>query len=205
MDKSRLEAFSDGFLAIIITVTVLELRPPVGDEPSLLGALLPVFLSYLLSFIFLAIAWKNHHHMLYLTRDVSEAILWANLNFLFWLSLIPFTTGWMGANHFSATPTAVYGVVLLMAAIAYWILERVIIASQGRRSVLKAAVGREWKLVLSVILYVAGIVLAFVSHWIAQAIYFLVAMLWLVPDRRIDRMIIEADRRRAESSRTHEE
>ncbi|AKU92976.1 TMEM175 family protein [Vulgatibacter incomptus] len=205
MDKNRLEAFSDGFLAIIITITVLDLRPPVGDEPSMLASILPFFLSYVLSFIYLGIYWNNHHHMLFVTRHVSGVILWANLHLLFWLSLIPFTTGWMGENHFSATPSALYGFVLLMAAIAYWILERTIIASQGKGSVLKAAVGSEWKGVVSVILYIVGIALAFVSHWIAQAIYFLVAMLWLVPDRRIERMILETDRRRAESGRTHQE
>jgi len=189
MKKNRLEAFSDGVLAIIITIMVLELKVPHGDSLEALAPLFPVFLSYLLSFIYLAIYWNNHHHMLHTCRRVTGAILWANLHLLFWLSLIPFATGWLGENHFSAAPAAVYGVVLLMAAIAYWLLQQRIIASQGRDSLLKRAVGSDWKGKLSPVLYALAIVLAPWSRWTSIGIYVLVALIWLVPDRRIERVL----------------
>jgi len=189
MNKIRLEAFSDGVIAIIITIMVLELKVPHGEELATLKPLLPVFLSYVLSFVYLAIYWNNHHHMLHASGKVTGPILWANLHLLFWLSLIPFTTGWMGENHFAELPTALYGVVLLMAAIAYFILQGRIIASQGSDSLLRRAVGRDWKGKLSPVLYVIAILIAFGSHWISKAIYVLVAMMWLVPDRRIEKAL----------------
>ncbi len=189
MNKTRLEAFSDGVIAIIITIMVLELKVPHGQELTTLQPLLPVFLSYVLSFIYLALYWNNHHHMLYTAHKVTASILWANLHLLFWLSLIPFTTGWMGENHFAELPTALYGFVLLMAAIAYFILQSRIIASQGRDSVLARAVGKDWKGKLSPALYLAAIIVAFGSHWVSKAIYLMVALIWLIPDRRIERVL----------------
>jgi len=186
MGKGRLEAFSDGVIAIIITIMVLELKVPRGENLDALGPLLPVFLSYVLSFLYVGIYWNNHHHMLYASRRVTGPVLWANLHLLFWLSLFPFATGWMGENHFAPAPSAFYGLVLLMAAIAYWTLQQVIIASEGSGSVLKKAVGRDWKGKLSPVLYVAGIGASLWSAWAAQAIYVFVALLWLVPDRRIE-------------------
>ena len=189
MGKTRLEAFSDGVLAIIITIMVLELKVPHGEDLASLQPLLPVFLSYVLSFVYLGIYWNNHHHMLHATRKVTGAILWANLHLLFWLSLVPFVTGWMGENHFAAAPTALYGVVLLMAAIAYWVLQQIIIASQGHGSLLKSAIGSDWKGKLSPILYLVAIPAAFWSQWISGGIYVLVALMWLVPDRRIENVL----------------
>jgi uncharacterized membrane protein len=189
MGKSRLEAFSDGVLAIIITIMVLELKVPHGDDLSALRPLTPVLLSYVLSFVYIGIYWNNHHHMLHATQRVTGAILWANLHLLFWLSLIPFATGWMGENHFAPAPTALYGVPLLMAAIAYWLLQRIIIATQGRESVLAAAVGRDLKGKLSLILYAIAIPSAFAHPLIAGAIYVGAALMWLVPDRRIERIL----------------
>ena len=189
MGKARLEAFSDGVLAIIITIMVLELKVPHGADFAALGPLVPVFLSYVLSFVYLGIYWNNHHHMLHTCERVTGAILWANLHLLFWLSLIPFTTGWMGENHFAAAPTALYGVVLLLAAIAYYILQRCIIASQGPDSVLKAAIGSDWKGKVSPLLYLVAIPAAFAREWISDAIYVLVALIWLVPDRRIEQRL----------------
>jgi len=189
MGKGRLEAFSDGVLAIIITIMVLELKVPHGTSVDALMPLLPVFLSYVLSFVYVGIYWNNHHHMLHATHAVSGRILWANLHLLFWLSLFPFTTAWMGENHFQATPSAIYGVVLLMAAIAYWLLQQAIIASEGESSVLKAAVGTDWKGKLSPLLYLIAIVSTFASAWLAQAIYVVVALIWLIPDRRIERVL----------------
>jgi uncharacterized membrane protein len=189
MDKSRLEAFSDGVLAIIITIMVLELKVPHGDVLASLGPLVPVFLSYVLSFIYIGIYWNNHHHMLHATQSVSGAILWANLHLLFWLSLVPFATGWMGENHFASAPTALYGVPLFMAAIAYWILQRAILAHQGRQSLLAVAVGSDFKGKLSPLLYLLAIPLAFVSPWLAGGIYVGVALVWLVPDRRIEKIL----------------
>ena len=191
MGKNRLEAFSDGVLAIIITIMVLELKVPHAARLTALQPLLPAFLSYVLSFIYLGIYWNNHHHMLYTTRHVGGGVLWANLHLLFWLSLFPFTTAWMGENHFAPTPTAVYGVVLLMAAISYFILQRAIIARQGPQSLLAAAIGSDWKGKLSPVLYLAAIPLAFVSPWVSSGIYAAVALLWLIPDRRIERIVSE--------------
>jgi TMEM175 potassium channel family protein len=189
MGKARLEAFSDGVLAIIITIMVLELRVPHGEDLAALRPLIPTFLSYVLSFVYIGIYWNNHHHMLHATRTVSGGVLWANLHLLFWLSLVPFATGWMGENHFAPTATALYGVPLLMAGIAYWILQSVIVRLQGRDSLLAAAVGADFKGKLSPALYVIAIPAAFVSPWISGAIYVAVALMWLVPDRRIERVL----------------
>jgi uncharacterized membrane protein len=186
---TRLEAFSDGVLAIIITIMVLELKVPHAVELGALKPVLPVLLSYVLSFIYLGIYWNNHHHLFQATEQVSGGILWANLHLLFWLSLFPFTTAWMGENHLAAIPTAIYGFVLLMAAIAYYILERTIIARQGRESLLALAIGKDWKGKLSPLLYLAAIPLAFVSSWIASALYLFVALLWLIPDPRIEKAL----------------
>jgi uncharacterized membrane protein len=191
MPKNRLEAFSDGVLAIIITIMVLELKVPHSAQWSDLQPLWPVFLSYVLSFVYVGIYWNNHHHLFHSTEEVTGGILWANLHLLFWLSLFPFTTGWMGENHLAPIPTAVYGFVLLMAALAYYILQGTIITEQGKKSLLKEAVGRDWKGKLSPLFYLAGIPLAFVSPWISCALYAGMALLWLVPDRRIERKVIE--------------
>lgn len=192
MGKTRLEAFSDGVIAIIITIMVLELKVPHGSDFESLLPLLPVFLSYVLSFVYLGIYWNNHHHMLYTVQHVSGGILWANLHLLFWLSLIPFVTGWMGENHFAALPTALYGVVLLMAAVAYWILQNFIIAaSGGRESLLAKAVGNDRKGKISPLLYAIAIAAAFWNQWFSDALYVLVAIMWLVPDRRIERIMAE--------------
>ena len=191
MKTNRLEAFSDGVLAIIITIMVLDLKVPQKVELAGLKPVLPVFLSYVLSYVYVGIYWNNHHHLLHSTQRVSAGILWANLHLLFWLSLFPFATAWMGENHFAATPTAVYGVVLLMAAMAYWILERAIIARQGRESLLAAAIGRDWKGNLSPVLYLVAIPLAFVSPWLANGLFVLVAALWFIPDRRIERALAQ--------------
>jgi uncharacterized membrane protein len=186
MSKGRLEAFSDGVIAILITILVLELRVPRGADWGALRPLVPVFLTYVLSFLYLGIYWNNHHHMLHLADRINGTILWANLHLLFWLSLVPFTTGWMGENHFAALPTAIYGVVLLMAAIAYSILQRAIIAGQGPGSKLAAAVGSDVKGRISIALYATAIAIAFVSQWFSDALYITVALMWLVPDRRIE-------------------
>lgn len=199
MGKNRLEAFSDGVLAIIITIMVLELRVPHGAAAADLLPVLPVFLSYVLSFVYLAIYWNNHHHMLHTCRRVTGGILWANLHLLFWLSLIPFTTAWMGENHFAPTPAALYGAVLLMAAIAYFVLQQRIIASQGADSLLQKAIGNDWKGKVSPPLYALAIPLAFFRAWLALALYVLVALIWLVPDRRIER-ILNQDRSRTSES-----
>ena len=189
MKTTRLEAFSDGVLAIIITIMVLELKVPHAVELAALKPVLPVLLSYVLSFIYLGIYWNNHHHLFQATEEVSGGILWANLHLLFWLSLFPFTTAWMGENHLAAIPTAIYGFVLLMAAIAYYILQRTIIAKEGRESLLAQAVGKDWKGKLSPLLYLAAIPLAFVSPWIAGGLYVFAALVWLIPDPRIEREI----------------
>jgi uncharacterized membrane protein len=186
MTKNRLEAFSDGVIAIIITILVLELQTPHGSDFAALRPLLPVFLTYILSFVFLAIYWNNHHHMLHTVQKVNGRILWANMHLLFWLSLIPFVTGWMGENHFASEPTAVYGVVLLMAAIAYTILQHEIVVHHGPDSVLASAVGSDWKAKISLLSYVAAIPLAFVAPWISDGLFVLVALIWLVPDKRIE-------------------
>jgi uncharacterized membrane protein len=190
MGKSRLEAFSDGVIAVIITIMVLEMKVPHGESIDALAPLMPVLLSYVLSFVYLGIYWNNHHHMLHATQQVTGAMLWANLHLLFWLSLVPFTTGWMGENHFAAVPSALYGAVLLMAAIAYWILQELIISSQGRESLLKRAVGRDWKGKLSPLVYAVAIPVAFWSQWISLGLYVLVALMWLVPDRRIEHVLV---------------
>ena len=189
MHKARLEAFSDGVLAIIITIMVLDLHIPRGQQLSALAPLLPVFLSYVLSFVYIGIYWNNHHHMLHAAQRVSGGVLWANLHLLFWLSLFPFVTGWMGENNFGAVPTALYGAVLMMAGIAYWILARALIAADGRRSILATAIGADRKGVVSVVLYAIALPLAFVHRLLAQAIFVGVALMWLVPDRRIERVL----------------
>ena len=189
MGKARLEAFSDGVIAILITIMVLELKVPRGEDFAALAPLIPVFLCYVLSFLYLGIYWNNHHHMLHTCNRVTGPILWANLHLLFWLSLIPFATGWMGENHFATAPTALYGLVLLMAAIAYLTLQQRIIASQGSDSLLRRAVGGDWKGKASPVLYLLAIVASFRSQWIAQGLYVLVALIWLVPDRRIEHVL----------------
>jgi len=189
MGKNRLEAFSDGVLAIIITIMVLEMKVPHGDTLVALFPVLPVFLSYVLSFLYLAIYWNNHHHLLHTVQTVNARVLWANLHLLFWLSLVPFVTGWMGENHFTAAPTALYGVVLLMAAFAYFTLQYAIIRAQGPESVLKTAIGSDWKGKVSLGCYATAIPAAFWSPATAGGIYVLVALMWLVPDRRIERVL----------------
>jgi TMEM175 potassium channel family protein len=189
MGKGRLEAFSDGVIAIIITIMVLELKVPHGETLSDLTSSTPVFLSYVLSFVNVGIYWNNHHHMLHAATRVTGAVLWANLYLLFWLSLFPFTTAWMGENHFAAAPTAIYGVVLLMAGVAYVILQATIISAQGADSLLRRAVGMDWKGKASAVAYMVAVAAAYARPSVAQAIYGLVAMLWLVPDRRIERTL----------------
>jgi uncharacterized membrane protein len=185
--KTRLEAFSDGVLAIVITIMVLELKVPHDPSWAGLAPLVPVFFSYVLSFVYVGIYWNNHHHMLHACGKVTGGVLWANLHLLFWLSLFPFATGWMGENHFSALPTALYGAVLLAAAVAYFILQQTIIASQGPDSKLRRALGQDWKGKLSPVLYLVGIALSFIVPWVAALIYVSAAGLWLIPDRRIER------------------
>jgi len=186
MSKTRLEAFSDGVFAILITILVLELKIPHGDDARALAPLLPVFLTYVLSFVYLGIYWNNHHHLLHATSRINGKVLWANLHLLFWLSLVPFTTGWMGENHFASTPTAIYGAILLAAGIAYNVLQGTILAEEGPRSRLATAIGRDLKGKLSPVLYAAAIPLAFFREWIADAIYVTVALVWLIPDSRIE-------------------
>ena len=193
MNKNRLEAFSDGVIAIIITIMVLELKVPHGEDFATLAPLWPVFLCYVLSFAYVAIYWNNHHHMPHTLHKVNGPILWANLHLLFWLSLFPFTTGWVGENHFAPGPTALYGVVLLMAAVAYYILQSLIIESQGEDSLLKRAVKGDWKGKLSPALYLLAICAAFVSQWLSLAIYASVAVIWFVPDRRIERVLVHKE------------
>ena len=191
MSKGRLEAFSDGVIAILITIMVLELKVPEGTEWSALVPLIPALLTYLLSFVFLGIYWNNHHHMLQAAQRINGKVLWANLHLLFWLSLVPFVTGWMGENHFAPLPTAVYGFVLLMAAVAFTILQSVLVAAQGPDSRLAAALGSDTKGKLSLALYMAAIPLAFVNEWISDALYVAVALIWLVPDPRIESQLKE--------------
>ncbi len=191
MSKGRLEAFSDGVVAILITIMVLELKVPHGTDWAALRPLLPVFLTYVLSFVFLGIYWNNHHHMFHAVRAVNGTVLWANLHLLFWLSLVPFVTGWMGENHFAPLPTAVYGGVLLLAAIAYTILQTTIIASEGRDSKLARAVKHDVKGKISLAMYAAAIPLAFVFEWMSDALYVAVALIWLIPDRRIEAILTE--------------
>jgi len=186
MSKGRLEAFSDGVLAIIITIMVLELPSPEGADWSALAPVIPVLLTYLLSFVYVGIYWNNHHHLLHAARRVNGAVLWANLHLLFWLSLVPFVTGWMGHNQFAPLPAAAYGVVMLLAAIAYWVLQRTIVALHGRDSLLARALGKDLKGKISPVMWAAAIPLAFVNQWISDAIYIGVALIWLIPDRRIE-------------------
>jgi uncharacterized membrane protein len=194
MVKNRLEAFSDGVLAIIITIMVLELKPPHETGFHALRALLPVFLSYVLSFLYVGIYWNNHHHLLHATHNVNAAILWSNLHLLFWLSLFPFSTAWIGENHVAPAPVAAYGVVLLMAAIAYYVLQRTIVAHQGRNSLLATALAYDWKGKLSPAIYLSAIVLAYFRPWLSIALYTFVALLWLVPDRRIERALVSHEK-----------
>ena len=189
MTKGRLEAFSDGVIAIIITIMVLEMKVPHGDRLEDLVPLVPTFFSYVLSFIYVGIYWNNHHHMLHAATAVTGAMMWTNLYLLFWLSIFPFTTGWMGENHFTTVPTALYGVVLLLAAIAYLALQQTIIRSQGQDSILKKAIGRDWKGRLSPVLYIVAIVATIRSSWIGQAVLVIAALIWLIPDRRIEKRL----------------
>ena len=189
MGKTRMEAFSDGVIAVIITIMVLEMKVPHGEGIETLSPLIPVLLSYVLSFVYLGIYWNNHHNMMQACHRVTGSMLWANLHLLFWLSLIPFTTGWMGENHFAKFPAVAYGAVLLMSGFAYLILQQRIIASQGEDSLLKKAVGSDWKGKLSPALYVVAILLAFLSSWLSVAVYVFVALMWVVPDRRIERIL----------------
>lgn len=191
MGKGRFEAFSDGVLAIIITIMVLELHVPHGDTLQALAAQWPVFLSYVLSFIYVGIYWNNHHHLLHATRNVTGGMMWANLNLLFWLSLFPFATAWMGENHFGPVPSAVYGGVLMLAALAWYILQAMILREEGPGSLLKRALGKDWKGRMSPVLYLCGIIASFCLVGLAQAIYFVAALIWLVPDSRIERALLE--------------
>jgi uncharacterized membrane protein len=191
LNSNRLEAFSDGVIAIIITIMVLELKVPHGETFAALLPVIPLFLSYVLSFVYVGIYWNNHHHMLHACDEVTGRILWANLHLLFWLSLFPITTAWVGENHLAGAPSALYGIVLLMAAVAYWVLQQTIIASQGTDSILKKAVGGDWKGKVSPLLYTAGIAAAFRAPWLAQCLYLLVALLWFVPDKRIEKTLVE--------------
>ena len=191
MKTNRLEAFSDGVLAIIITITVLELRPPAETTFAALRHELPVFLSYALSFVYLGIYWNNHHHLLAVTERVTGGVLWANLHLLFWLSLVPFATGWVGHQALAELPTATYGVVLLLAAVAYYVLSRAILAGEGPDSALAKAVGSDRKGKASVVIYAVAVLLALVQPWLAMALYTLVAVIWLIPDRRIERVVAE--------------
>jgi len=189
VSKARIEAFSDAVIAIIITIMVLELKAPHGADPATLRPLIPVFLSYVLSYVFLGIYWNNHHHLFQAVRHVKGAVLWANLHLLFWLSLTPLVTAWMGDNHFAALPVSLYGVVLLCAALAYYILVRTLLAHHPRESTLATAIGSDFKGRLSIVIYAAAISLAFAAPWIACALYVVVAIIWLVPDRRIERAL----------------
>ncbi|HKH59614.1 MAG TPA: TMEM175 family protein [Flavitalea sp.] len=189
MGKGRLEAFSDGVLAIVITIMVLELKVPHGDDFASLSKLLPVFISYLLSFVYIGIYWNNHHHMLHAAKEVNGNIMWANMHLLFWLSLVPFATGWMGENHFTTLPVALYGVILAMAGIAYFILSQTLIKHHGSNSTLAQAVGSDQKGKWSVYTYAIAIALAFVNPWISMALYTTVAAIWFIPDRRITKKL----------------
>lgn len=191
MHKGRLEAFSDGVIAIIITIMVLELKVPHSTKLAALAPLIPIFFSYVLSFVFIGIYWNNHHHLLQAARHVNGRILWANMHLLFWLSLTPFVTSWMGENHFTAWPAALYGAVLMCAGIAYFILSHALITHHGTESALAKAVGRDFKGKVSVVIYAAAIPLAFVRSWISLGLYVLVAVMWLIPDRRIEQVFIE--------------
>jgi len=189
MSTGRLEAFTDGVIAILITVMVLELREPDGASWHALHSVLPTVFTYVLSFIYLGIYWNNHHHMLQATERVTGGVLWANLHLLFWLSLVPAATSWLGRNDFAEVPAAIYGMLLLAAAIAYYLLQTLIVRSQGDGSTLARAIGRDWKGKLSPLLYISGVLLAFVEHWLAVAMYALVAAIWIIPDRRVEHLL----------------
>jgi uncharacterized membrane protein len=189
MGKGRLEAFSDGVFAIIITIMVLEMKAPHGAELGALRSVTPMFLSYVLSFLYVGIYWSNHHHLLYVTQRINGAVMWANLHLLFWLSLVPFVTWWMGENHFAPGPTMLYGVILLVAGIAYWLLQRTILLQEGPGSTLAAAVGSDWKVTVSLLIYGIAIPLALLRPWIAGALYAFGSLPWLVPDRRLERKV----------------
>jgi uncharacterized membrane protein len=189
LGKSRLEAFSDGVIAIIITIMVLEMKVPHGDDLAALKPLIPVFISYVLSFVFIGIYWNNHHHLIHAVKQVNGPILWANMHLLFWLSVVPFVTGWMGENHFHTVPVALYGVVLFMAGVAYFNLVRVLVKHHGTDSTLAKAIGSDFKGKVSLLAYAAAIPLAFVSEWLSMGLYFAVAALWFIPDRRIESAI----------------
>ena len=193
MPKGRLEAFSDGVIAIIITIMVLELKVPHGETLEVLAPLWPVFLSYILSFAYIGIYWNNHHHMLHAVKHVTGPVLWSNLHLLFWLSLVPFVTAWMGENHFAPTPVALYGFVMLMAGLAYTVLARALVHRHGPDSPLRTALGEDVKGRLSVLIYASAIPLAFVNRWISLGLYFVVAVMWLIPDRRIERILTSAE------------
>ena len=197
MNKGRLEAFSDGVIAIIITIMVLDLKVPHGEGFEALRPVVPVLLMYLMSFVYVGIFWNNHHHMFHVARKVTGGVLWANLHLLFWLSLVPFTTGWMGENHFTPAPSALYGFVLLMASIAYWILQHSIIAAEGPECALKEAIGRDWKGKASPALYLLAILCAYWLPVAAEIIYALVALMWLIPDRRIERVLSKEEQETA--------
>ena len=191
MTKGRLEAFSDGVIAVIITIMVLELKVPHGADAAVLAPLVPVFLTYVLSFVFIAIYWNNHHHMFHAVHHVTGATLWANLHLLFWLSLVPFVTGWMDENHLAPVTVAAYGIVLICAAIAYYILTRVLLASHPHDSLLAKALGSDFKGKISVVIYAVAIACAFLATWLSLALYVVVALMWLVPDRRFERLLAE--------------
>jgi uncharacterized membrane protein len=193
MTTTRMEAFSDGVIAILITIMVLELRPPHESSLMALRPLWPVFSSYVLSFVYLGIYWNNHHHLLHVSQHVNGRILWANLHLLFWLSLIPFTTAWMGETHFAGWSVALYGVVLMLAAIAYFILVRALLSLHGSESVLASALGSDFKGKISIVIYLVGIALAFINNWLAWTVFVLVAVMWLVPDKRIEKRVQHAE------------
>jgi len=194
MSKGRLEAFSDGVIAIIITIMVLEMSVPHGSDLAALKPVIPVFFTYVLSFVFIGIYWNNHHHMLHAVEEVNGRILWANLHLLFWLSLVPFVTGWMGVNHFAALPVALYGIVMLMAGVAYYVLTRALIRHHGTTSALAIAVGKDIKGKVSVVLYAVAVPLSFLNPWVAFGLYVVVAVMWLVPDRRIESTLVSPRR-----------
>ena len=191
MSKGRLEAFSDGVIAVIITIMVLEMKVPHGTDMAALVPSIPVFLAYVLSFVFTGIYWNNHHHMLHAVQHVNGRVLWANLHLLFWLSLVPFVTGWMSENHFAAVPVALYGVVLLMAGVAYFILARILVVEHGKDSALARAIGRDYKGIASVVIYAAAIAISFWNSWIACGLYVAVAIMWLIPDPRIEHALVK--------------
>lgn len=189
MQKNRLEAFSDGVLAIVITIMVLELKVPHGSDLHALTPLIPVFLSYILSFLYIGIYWNNHHHLLHATRHINGRVLWANLHLLFWLSLLPFSTGWMGENHFNALPTAIYGINLAACAVAYWLLVHTITSAEKENNTLRFAIGRDYKGMVSVACYCLAVPLAFYHEWISQLIYLAMALVWVIPDSRIEKNV----------------